>query len=151
MINNKTASEYLITTFISRGIQNSLTFENTNMKATVSGRTFPLNNILSRKYRGIILENSFELNLDSDELFETYKFKPKLLSLKLYGTTDLWHLILWLNDMNSATQFTRRRVVIFDPEAMDVLNRIIEKEKLNLLQNNSSPEEAISEEKINRR
>lgn len=151
MINNKTSAEYLIGSFASKGSQNSLTTDNTSLKAEVGGRVFATSNILSGKYRGVIFENSFELSLDDDKLFEMYRFKPKLLSMRLYGTTDLWHMILWLNNMTSASQFSRRKIIVFNPDSMDVLNRIVEKERLPLLRNRENPDRPIVDEVIFRR
>lgn len=150
MINNNTAREHLMDNFINRGSKNSLNLDNTSMIATKDGFTFPITNILRQKYRGILIQNSVQLDLD-DALFERYKFRPKSLCLKIYGTTDLWHLIIWLNDMTSVTQFNRRNIVVFNPDSMDIINKILELEKVRLLQNSETPEQIVSEKEAIRR
>ena len=80
-------------------------------------------------------------NKISDELLRHYIYRPKYLSLKLYGTIDLWHLILWINDLTSATQFDKSIIYVFDPERIDILERIISIEKNRLRQNHENPEE----------
>jgi hypothetical protein len=150
MIKNRTAQEYRIKQFIELGRENSLNLDNTSLVNETQGVIIPIYNILRQKYRGIILENSVEVDFEP-EVFELYKFKPKLLSLKLYGTTDLWHLILWLNDMVSVSEFTRKKVILFDPDAMQVLNRIVEKERKAILSNHENPEVVINEERVIRR
>lgn len=151
MINNKTASEYLLSNFIAKGQENSLTLDNTNLKAEVRGLIIPVRNILRQKYRSLILLNSFELTLDTEQMYNAYKWKPKLLSYRLYNTTDLWHLLLWLNDMTSVTQFNKRSFIVFDPDAMPIMNQIIELESNAMLANRNNPEQVINEEKISRR
>lgn len=128
--------------FISKGIENSYTLQNTSFLIDDGERTFNLRNILREKYRGIILGNSFELDLD-DTLLDRFRFKPKLLSMKLYGTTDLWHLLLWLNNMHSVTQFNRKNIIIFDPDGLHLLNKIVELEKNRLLENRRNPEQPL--------
>jgi len=150
MINNKAHREYLIKSFISKGIENSLTLDNTNLKTNVNGIIIPVQNILRQKYRGIILQNCIEIELDG-ATFEIYKYKPKMLSLKLYGTTDLWHMILWLNNMTSVTEFKTKKLLLLDPDAMSTINKIIDREKDNLNANHENPDKIIVEEKAIRR
>jgi hypothetical protein len=150
MINNKTAQEHRILQFIEIGKENSLNLDNTSMFTETQGVIIPTYNILRQKYRGIILENSVEIELN-EKLFNYYKYKPKLLSLKLYGTTDLWHLILWLNNMISVTDFQRREIIVFNPDSMDVLNKIIELEKREIRKNHENPEMVVNENKLIRR
>jgi hypothetical protein len=150
MINNKTDQEYRIKQFIELGSENSLTLDNTSLLTETQGVTFPTYNILRQKYRGIILENSLQIELD-DNLLNYYKYKPKLLSLKLYNTTELWHLLLWLNNMTSIMQFSQKKMVVFNPDAMDVLNKIIQRESDLILLNHDNPDVVVNSDKVIRR
>ena len=111
------------------GEDNDLTLDNLNTYITFfDGFSLPSMNVLFEKYRGVILENCVKLKL-TEPVYEMYKFRPKFLSLKLYGYIDLWHLLLWINDMTTVTQFNKRIIYVFDPDAIDVLAKIVNIEK----------------------
>ena len=132
--------EYSLEDIISRGPSNELALDNLFMFTNFEGFTIPQMNILFEKYRGIILECCLKIKL-SDDLLRHYIYRPKYLSLKLYGTTDLWHLILWINDLTSATQFNKNNLYVFDPDRIDVLERILSIEKAKLRESRENPEE----------
>jgi len=61
-------------------------------------------------------------------------------SKTLYGTVDLWYLILFVNNMTSVYDFhNKERIVIYNPEKLDVLIKILEKNKNNLKSTHSNP------------
>ena len=142
MIANDVSKEYRIKDAITKGTQNSLILDNINEYVNFDGFKIPVHCILSDKYRGIILENCVKITL-SEELFNVYQYRPKYLSLKLYGYTDLWHLILWINDMTSVTQFNKKIIYVYDPDALDVLDRIISLEQAELDENKYNMPEII--------
>ena len=53
-------------------------------------------------YMNELKEMSHSVTLTDTEYY-TYRFKPKLLAKFLYGNTELYFIILWLNDMWSVT------------------------------------------------
>lgn len=53
-----------------------------------------------------------------------YRFNPKLLSYDLYGTTELWALILDINELKSAAEFDIRTVKLPNMVILDRLTRI---------------------------
>ena len=140
MIQNDMTREYSLEDIIKKGPSNELILDNLNMFVNFEGFTIPQMNILFEKYRGVIIESCLKIKL-SDELLRHYIYRPKYLSLKLYGTIDLWQLILWINDLTSATQFDKSIIYVFDPERIDILERIISIEKNRLRQNHENPEE----------
>lgn len=128
------SKEANIKNVISTGVDNSLILDNLNTYITFfDGFSLPSMNVLFEKYRGVILENCVKLSL-TDKLFDVYKYRPKYLSLKLYGYIDLWHLILWVNDMTTVTQFNKKIIYVFDPDAIHILANILNIEK-ELLKN----------------
>lgn len=92
---------------------------------------------------------------DLDEIIETKTFttqeqtryycNPWYLSYDLYGTTEFWFLLLDLNDMHSAIEFTRNPIKVYDASLPDVVNEIIalSEEKVEL--NNDEVEEDTSQ------
>lgn len=138
MITNDLSKEYKIESVIAKGSSNDLILDNINSYIKFDGFTIPAYNILFEKYRGIILENCVKITL-SDALYDVYRYRPKYLSLKLYGYTDLWHLILWINNMTSMTQFDKKIIYVYDPDALEIIEKIISMEQAQLRENKYNP------------
>lgn len=99
---------------------------------------------------GLIVVNSstiyqryYELILDitkpytlTDEEYLKYRLRPKLLCYELYGITELWSLLLKVNNMVSITEFNRKNIRIMDSSKIfDVLNEILLKEESRIITN----------------
>lgn len=56
-----------------------------------------------------------------------YRFSPKRLSMDLYGTTELWSILLEVNAMVSVSEFSLTKPIkVFDPRPFfEVLNEIL--------------------------
>ena len=123
--------------------------ENINFYNEIDGIQIPVKSIFFETYRGLILNNCIKVKM-SDKKLNRYRYRPKLLSYDLYGTTDLWHLILWINNMYSVTQFNESSIYIFNPDKLNLLVRIINNETSDIIDNkNNIP--VIDNEKIIRR
>lgn len=59
-----------------------------------------------------------------NEQYLRYRYNPKLLSYDLYGTTELWALILDLNELTSVAQFDIRKVKLPNAIMIERLRRI---------------------------
>lgn len=55
---------------------------------------------------------------------ETMFYKPKLLSLELYGTTELWLALLRANNMKNVTEFHYPYIKVYDPDRLKELIKI---------------------------
>ena len=53
-----------------------------------------------------------------------FKYNPHLLAYVLYGTTDLWFLLLRINNMTRVTQFDKKKIKIIHPDDMKLINDI---------------------------
>ena len=64
----------------------------------------------------------------SDEEKSKYRYNPKLMSFDVYGTTELWFLILWANELYSSTEFTleTNRLTMYNSTILEKLERIID-------------------------
>ena len=123
---------------INSGINNALTTNNTNFWAKVKDIVFPNQNVFRAYYRPLIMRYCQKINL-SDALAKRYRFRPKTLSHDLYGTVDLWHIILWLNNLTTVTEFNLKSIVVLNPGKGEILVRILENEEENLTNNNLNP------------
>ena len=151
MQNIDTSKYNNLESFISVGKYNSFNIENTSLYYEVDNLQIPTSNIFYEKYRGLILNNCIKVKVPNKSMAK-YKYRPKSLSYDLYGTTDLWYLLLWINNMYSTTQFNQQIIYIFNPEKMSILSRIINEEKELLLENiNRVPVIDIEKEKTIKR
>lgn len=142
MITNDTSKENNILNALSTGIENSMILDNISLYTSIDGLSIPLSNIFYEKYRGIILENCVQIEM-SDEVLKKYRYKPKMLSLKLYNCIDFWHMILWINNMTSVTEFNKKKIYVYDPEELYILDKILYLEKFTLADNKENETEVL--------
>ena len=71
---------------------------------------------LLREYRTYFEDLIVEVPLTPAEVVR-YRFKPKLLSYDLYGTTELWANLLEINFCYSVVDFNFDKVKVYDPTA----------------------------------
>lgn len=85
-------------------------------------------NVIS-DYMNELKQMSHPVTLSETEYY-TYRFKPKLLAKYLYGNTELYFIILWLNDMWSVKDFNLRTIkLIKNTELSEALSKINASEK----------------------
>lgn len=58
-----------------------------------------------------------------------YFYNPKVLSFDLYDTTELWFLLLRLNEMYSTTQFNVNPIKIYTGNVLPAIESILDTEK----------------------
>lgn len=79
-----------------------------------------------RKYENIIMTNLARYKVKRE-----YKLRPEYVSYDLYGTTDFWYLLLFINQMKSPSEFVKDEIWVFDFTTIETLNKIWLKEKPN--------------------
>lgn len=100
--------------------------------------------ILTR-YMPYIKESLVEYTF-SEEDFLVYQYKPKMFCYHVYGTMELWSLLLRVNNMISIMDFKERTIKIFNDQIIfDLLNEIIILEKDEIENNNLEVEKKIIE------
>lgn len=55
---------------------------------------------------------------------ESQFYKPKSVSLELYGTTELWLSLLRVNGMRNTSEFSLPTIKVYDPDALKGLINI---------------------------
>ena len=101
-------------------------------------------NNLVIKYMPELKEIKVKVTLSNEE-YAKYKYNPKVLSYDLYGTTELWFLILEANELHSVTQFNSKTIYLFRTDIVEKLSRILNLE----LETKNYNEEEISAELLN--
>ena len=76
------------------------------------------------KYMPEIKDLKIKVALTEAE-YSKYRFNPKVLSYDLYGTTELWFLILEANELHSITQFDSRTIYLFRGDIIEKMLRIL--------------------------
>ena len=84
----------------------------------------PIEDIFVNKIRNQLMYTVTSYNLSEEEYY-----KPKLVSEKLYGTTEFWLPLLRLNDMRDLTEFRIPLIRIYSPELFkDLIDILLQKE-----------------------
>ena len=79
------------------------------------------------------------LNVEmTDTEFNKYKYKPKLLAYDLYGSTEFFFVILFLNGMYSIKDFNKRNLKLIRKSTMAELLTAIYNAERNYISSNRS-------------
>lgn len=82
------------------------------------------------KYMPELKEMKVKVSLSNEE-YSRYKFNPKLLSFDIYGTTELWFLILEANELHTISQFDFKTIYLFRADIVEKAARILNLEVSN--------------------
>lgn len=84
----------------------------------------PFSSLLN-KYRDYLSNIIISVPLD-EVLQNKYRFKPKMISTELYGTTELWDTILILNNTFRVSEFQPKVLKVYDPNRLkEYINTIL--------------------------
>ena len=79
----------------------------------------------------------------SDKELARFKYNPKALSYYLYGTTELWFLILRLNEMYSISEFSNDTIKLYSNTILRKISEILNAEEDRRNVNEDEVNEAI--------
>ena len=80
---------------------------------------------LTNKYREFLKSIIISIELD-DAFMLKYRFKPKMISEELYGTTEFWNDILILNNCFRTCDFQPRVLKVYNPKKLkSYINQIL--------------------------
>lgn len=92
---------------------------------------FPLYNVIW-DYQEDMMKDAYTTRLTDNE-FQRYKYKPKLLAADLYGNPEVYYIILILNDMIEEGEFDSRIIKLLSRSDMQkYLTSIYNSEYMNL-------------------
>ena len=96
-----------------------------------------LDNLIYEKYDRLIMSMCSRVKF-SDEEYSLYRMNPDRLSIDLYGTPALAHLILYINRCN-VVDFRKRNLQLIAPSHIEVIfQKIIAHEQKNIDKNHNS-------------
>jgi hypothetical protein len=132
------ARTYKLSQFIKVGRQApTLSYTDFSYRETHKGISYVIKNVIN-DYLPELKKLARKVLL-SDKEYEKYKFKPKLLSYDLYGTTEYYIYLLMINDMCNVYEFDSKKLLIITKSTLNMaLNSIYRSEKANIIQFNNS-------------
>ena len=76
-------------------------------------------------------KNELEDCIQLYTISESFYYKPKLLSLKLYNTTELWLGLLRVNNMRNISEFHYPIIKIYNPDnILELINIFFKREEI---------------------
>ena len=115
----------------------------------VNGEELMVHNVLD-DYIDLLKSVAVQVHLTPKEVSD-YRYNPKKLSHRMYGTTFLYHIILRINDMASTHDFSlaNKKIYLIKPNEMrDVVATIYNREKTTIRKYNAKHANDVSIEPI---
>ena len=95
---------------------------------SIDGKSVLLTYNILNDYRKEIFDFVIPITL-TDEEFQKYQYQPKKLAYDLYGSTEYYYMILFINSMTNIKEFNRRRINLMRAKDMsNVLSAIYSSE-----------------------
>ena len=95
---------------------------------SIDGKSVLLSYNILNDYRKEIFDFIIPITL-TDEEFQKYQYQPKKLAYDLYGSTEYYYMILFINSMTNIKEFNRRRINLMrDKDMSNVLSAIYSSE-----------------------
>lgn len=108
---------------VSAGKNVELSHGNMQLKTVIDDMVIPYQTLVCR-YRNMLSPYITEITLTDSELMRYYQ-KPKLYCMDKYNTPELWSGILYINNMVSVANFTKRHFKVFTTGILDVFEEIM--------------------------
>lgn len=130
--NNMNLSISKITEFITEHDKDDLTLDKCFLKTVLTksnGDKMIVNNIpLFENYLNELGAEPVYITMDETRL-DHYAYNPKLFSYDIYGTTELWFMILQINEMHSVSEFYKPKIKTYSSRIINQLLEIFDLEK----------------------
>ena len=95
---------------------------------SIDGKSVLLSYNILNDYRKEIFDFVIPITLTNEE-FQKYQYQPKKLYYDLYGSTEYYYMILFINSMTNIKEFNRRRINLMRAKDMsNVLSAIYSSE-----------------------
>ena len=105
----KPESTYTLDQFIACQSDTNFCYNNLSFIDQIDNIKYNTYNVASDYLDEIISEYCVNVELSDDQLSK-YKYRPKLLCYDVYGSQEIYYLILILNDICSVKDFTKKKI-----------------------------------------
>jgi hypothetical protein len=127
---------YTLEQFIDSGVDDIITYHNLSLIDKIGNIEYPTTNLLYDYIKE--LKSISQLVTMTDLEYIKYIYKPKLLANDVSGSSELYFVILALNNMCNIKEFTLRKIYLLSKSNMnEILNYIYNAEK-DFIQKNRS-------------
>lgn len=135
----KPEETYTIEQFISSAPTTKISYESLSIIESMSGGE---NELITYNVLNDYIEELEELavwvELDDIEHMR-YIYKPKLLSYDIYGSTELYFVIMYMNNICNVKEFNLKKIKMLKMEVMeDFLSSVYNSEKEMIMNNRST-------------
>lgn len=135
----KSELTYTVESFIKATSMDNISFEQLSLLDRSDDIIMITYNILN-DYKDEIDSLAVTINLSDDE-FLKYCYKPRMLSYDIYGDTEMFFIILFVNNICSAKEFNKRKIKMLRKSHMEeVLSLIYNSERYNIIKNRNKVE-----------
>ncbi|MCM1219762.1 MAG: hypothetical protein NC548_35215 [Lachnospiraceae bacterium] len=93
------------------------------LKTRIGDTIMPYQSLIG-KYSRALGKYIVDYTLTEDE-WKRYYQKPKMFCMDKYGTPELWSGLLYINNMRSVVNFTKRSIKVFTQDIRTAINEII--------------------------
>lgn len=130
---------YTIEQFINSNSNTTVSYEKLSLIEKMD-TVYTITYNLLNDYKEELDDLAITITLSDDELAK-YMYKPKLLAYDIYGSTELYFVILFLNNLCNVKEFTNRKIKMLTKENLyNVLSAIYNTESNNIRKNRNKIE-----------
>lgn len=134
MADPKIHETYTIEELIDAGSNDTVTYSNFSLLERINDIEIPTENIIF-DYLTELKAVSVNVNLTESEYLK-YKYKPKLLSYDVYGTTEAYFIIMAINNIIDVRDFTMKRIKMIKSDLMNEIIGYIYNSNYNMIRAN---------------
>ena len=127
--------------FVEAGASVTISYDNLALSEKIGNVKYPIYNIVS-DYLIELMVTSVTVELNHDEYMK-YKYRPKLLAEYLYGNTEMYFIILLLNNVCNVKDFNFKKVKLLKKEDMKILISAIYNSEKEFLETYNNKNEEI--------
>lgn len=134
----KPESTYTLDQFIACQSDSNFCYNNLSFINQIDNIKYNIYNVTSDYIDEIISNYCVNVVLTDDQLSK-YKYRPKLLCYDLYGSQELYYLILIINDICSIKEFTKNTLKLPTKANMPIITKaIINSNRFNIQKYNDA-------------
>lgn len=113
-----------------KDIDSNIYYSNLSIfEKSIDGESLLLSYNVLNDYIDEIMDMTVTVTL-TDEEYIKYQYNPKLLAYTLYGSTEYYYIILFVNSMASVKEFNKRKIKLLRPKDLsEVLSSIYSSEE----------------------
>ena len=127
---------YTLQEFIKSKPVDNINLDTFSIFDKVNGTYMAIYNVLDNYYYE--LKKLSKLALMNEDEYEKYCMAPRILAYDLYGRTELFFILLFINDIFDVKDFNKKKIRIIEPDLLsDVLSEIYKSEYNTLIRFNS--------------